>query len=121
MSTLNDIFKKIEDKTELSSHEVHLGSLQDVYNKIDSIGNDSKKAFDLVFKAKGTLSDAKNIQDVIIKNYQSAFVDLTKLSATVKDLGLPTNEIDAKLKMVKSYISNNETNLKNINQAIQVL
>lgn len=116
---IKDITEKVMVK--LASHEVELGSIQDVYNKIDSINNESKKSFDVVMKAKALLADAKNAENGIIKQYQSVYVELTKLSKTVKDLGLPTAEIDDKLKLVKGYISNHESVLKNLNQATQIL
>ena len=118
---LKELIKKHENETKLGIHEIELGSIQDVFNKIESIKNESKKSFDIVMKAKALLADAKNYENGIIKQYQSAYVELTKLSKTVKDLGLPTAEIDDKLKLVKGYISNNEEILKNLNQAIQIL
>ncbi len=114
-----DITAKVEAK--LASQKVELGAIQDVFNKIDTISNESKKSFDVVFKAKGLLTDAKGLENNVVKQYQSVYVELTKLKGTVKDLGLPTNEIDDKLKLVKDRITQNENTLKGINQAIQIL
>jgi phage host-nuclease inhibitor protein Gam len=125
MNKLNDIFKKIA-KMEQNANEVKLGMhvelglLQDVDKRIESNGNDSKKAFDMAFKAKGMLSEANAFEKGVIKNYQSIYVELTKLTKTVKDLGLPTNEIDNKLNLVKGYISKHEENQKNIEKAISI-
>jgi len=114
-----DITAKVEAK--LASHKIELGTIQDVFNKIDTISNEGKKSFEVVMKAKGLLADAKNYQNGIIKEYQSVYVELTKLKGTVKDLGFPTTEIDDKLKLVKGRITENENILKGLNQATQIL
>ena len=126
MSNLNTILNKlgkIEEihETNLGKHEVELGTLQDVFDKIDSNAKDSQKAFDMIFKAKGMLTDANTFEKGVVKNYQSIYVELTKLTKTVKDLGLPTAEIDNKLKLVKGYIDKHEANQKNIEKAISTL
>ncbi len=125
MNKLNSIFKKVAEleknanEVKLEMH-VELGLLQDVDKRIESNGNDSKKAFDMAFKAKGMLSEANIFEKGVIKNYQSIYVELTKLTKTVKDLGLPTAEIDNKLNLVKGYISKHEENQKNIEKAISI-
>ena len=126
MSNLNTILNKLGKiesihETNLGKHEVELGTLQDVYNKIDSNAKDSQKAFDMRFKAKGMLTDANTFEKGVVKNYQSIYVELTKLTKTVKDLGLSTAEIDDKLKLVKGYIDKHESNQKNIEKAISML
>ena len=109
------------NEVKLGKHEVELGSIQDVFKKIENIKDESKKSFDILMKAKALLSDAKNYENGIVKQYQSVYIELIKLSKTIKDLGLPTTEIDDKLKLVQGYISNNEDILKNLNQATQIL
>jgi hypothetical protein len=126
MSNLNTILNKLGKieaihETNLGKHEIELGTLQDVYNKIDSNAKDSQKAFDMVFKAKGMLTNANTFEKGVVKNYQSIYVELTKLTKTVKDLGLSTAEIDNKLKLVKGYIDKHESNQKNIEKAISML
>ena len=126
MSNLNTILNKlgkIEEihETNLGKHEIELGTLQDVFDKIDSNAKDSQKAFDMILKAKGMLTDANTFEKGVVKNYQSIYVELTKLTKTVKDLGLPTAEIDNKLKVVKGYIDKHESNQKNIEKAISTL
>ena len=121
---LNEVFKKvsaINEVTELANHKIHLGDLQDIFKEIDAVASESQKAFDIVFKAKGLLTDAKTSESLVVKKYQSAYVELTRLNGVVKGLGLPTTEIDNKLKLVKGHISNHETSLKAINQAMQIL
>lgn len=127
MNRLNEIFKKVAEleknaqEVKLGMHEVELGLLQDVDKRIESNGNDSKKAFEYAFKAKEMLSNANTFEKGVVKNYQSIYVELTKLTKTVKDLGLPTAEIDNKLNLVKGYISKHEENQKNIEKALQIL
>jgi hypothetical protein len=127
MNKLNNIFKMVSqleknaEEVKLGKHEIELGSIQDVFNKIENINNETKKSFEIIMKAKSLISNAKNSENAIIKEYQSAYVELIKLSKTVKDLGLPTLEIDDKLKLVKGYITNAELRLKNIDTAIKNL
>jgi hypothetical protein len=127
MNKLNNIFKMVSqleknaEEVKLAKHEIELGSIQDVFNKIENINNETKKSFEIIMKAKSLISNAKNSENAIIKEYQSAYVELIKLSKTVKDLGLPTLEIDDKLKLVKGYITNAELRLKNIDTAIKNL
>lgn len=126
MSNLNTILNKLGKieaihETNLGKHEIELGTLQDVFDKIDSNAKDSQKAFDMIFKAKGMLTDANTFEKGVVKNYQSIYVELTKLTKTVKDLGLSTAEIDNKLKLVKGYIDKHEANQKNIEKAISTL
>jgi hypothetical protein len=113
--------KELIIKSELKSNKVNLGLIQDVYNEINSIGNENKKSFETLMKAKTLLSDSIGYENAIEKKYQSVYVQLTKLKGTIKDLGLPTIEIEDKLKLVKGYITNAENNLKNLKQAIQIL
>lgn len=113
--------KELIIKSELKNNKVELGLIQDVYNEINSIGNENKKSFETLMKAKTLLSDSIGYENAIEKKYQSVYVQLTKLKGTIKDLGLPTIEIEDKLKLVKGYITNAENNLKNLKQAIQIL
>ena len=121
--SLNDILKKISqpEKVELAKHEIELGTIQDVYKEIDTIGVQSQKGFDTTFKAKELLSEAIGYENIVQKKYQDIYVQLTKLKGTIKDLGLPTNEIEDKLKLVKSRITKAEDNLKTLKQVIQIL
>ena len=121
MNTLQNVYDRLSDKTELAKHEVELGTIQDVYKEIDTIGVESQKGFDTTFKAKGFLSEAIGYENRVQKKYQDIYVQLTKLKGTIKDLGLPTNEIEDKLKLVKSRITKAEDNLKRLKQVIQIL
>ncbi len=121
MNTLQNVYDRLSDKTELAKHEVELGTIQDVYKEIDTIGVQSQNGFEATFKAKGLLSEAIGYENRVQKNYQDIYVQLTKLKGTIKDLGLPINEIEDKLKLVKSRITKAEDNLKTLKQVIQIL
>ena len=116
-----EIINKIESKKVELGMNVELGLLQETFSKIDNINNESKKSFEMVQKAKTLLVEAESLENSIIKKYESVYVELTKLIGTVKNLGLPTAEIDNKLKLVKGYISNNQTASKRINQSYKTL
>ncbi len=124
MNTKRTIYEKINSispKVELAQVEVELGLLQDVEKNIETTGVKSQKSFDMAFKAKGDLFEAMTMTKTIVKEYQSIYVELTKLSSTIKDLGLPNIEINDKLKLIKSRISNQESIVQNITKAIAIL
>ena len=72
MSTLNDIFKKIEDKTELASHEVNLGLIDDFNKMSESYFQQGSK-----FESKVQKIEA------FIKEMQTEFIALQKISSTI--------------------------------------
>lgn len=89
MSTLNDIFKKIEDKTELASQEVSLATYQS-YVKLDDAALKSKdKSLAVVKKAKDSLIDASNNINATIIAFTNVISEIDALEKQAKDLGLP--------------------------------
>jgi hypothetical protein len=107
MSTLNDIFKKIEDKTELSSHQVELSLIDDVVglqkmvkeriSLLDKATNEINKTIalndKLISEAKTTLqvlNTNNNEVNLLLKQITQAEVDLTKIA---RELNLNVREI----------------------------
>jgi hypothetical protein len=102
MSTLNNIFKKIEDKTELSSHKVELGLLDDInkmkkdivsswknhVNKRDSFGADSTKIIQLISQHNIIGNQLKKEVDLLDKQVVDLSSMITKLRNQAKELGL---------------------------------
>jgi hypothetical protein len=100
MSTLNDIFKKLEGKTELASHEVNLGLVEDIATmatKAKEIGKQLNDAVETADKLKVEFD--KNVA-IIKKLYPQAskFQDAEdklweKASKSAADLGLKREDI----------------------------
>jgi hypothetical protein len=98
MGTLNDIFKKIEDKTELSSHQVELANIND----LKKLTAQAKKSLDAYNKsndeakkiARITLQKADEFQNDRVKMYDVMQV----IEKQAKELGLDiTSTPDFKL------------------------
>lgn len=103
MSTLNDIFSKLEDKTELAAHKVELARFS-----IDQI----TKSYESVYKARNestaALSKAKQASTAISNSAKSLSVrseqflkDYEIFSNDVKTLGL---EIPSNLKGLNDVV-----------------
>ena len=65
MSTLNNIFNKITDKTELAKHEVELASLKDLLNINSNLSKDETKFDATNVKLAALIKD----EQVIRKSY----------------------------------------------------
>jgi hypothetical protein len=122
MNTLKTVFGKLfKEETQLASHEVELGSIQDL-DKMISLGSDeSKKGFDLLFKAKGLLTETLSFEKGAIGKYNDALKKAEVINAQVKELGLPDNEIKDKINRINSYIKERNANIKIVEQALKSL
>ncbi len=117
MSTLNDIFKKLEDKTELSSHQVELGIADDMA-KLSSEAEaqlSKLKADDVNLRnIDKAIQDAKNLGKTemakAVKNIDSALATMKKITVALdkadksaKDLGLDPKTIPAFSPLSKAF------------------
>jgi uncharacterized phage infection (PIP) family protein YhgE len=120
MSTLNDIFKKIEDKTELSSHQVELARLS-----IDEI----RKSYDSVLEARNqstaALRKAKEASTAISNSAKSLSVrssqflkDYEVFSNDVKTLGL---EVPANLTGLNDVVKGDVKLVQQLNKAANTI
>jgi hypothetical protein len=102
MSTLNDIFKKIEDKTELSSHKVELAILddlkknsQDMINSLSDVGNQRLVIIGARNKMNQAIINSENITNNVEKS-------LAAYLQQVKDLGI--DQVPAIAKNIQNEI-----------------
>lgn len=106
MSTLNDIFKKIEDKTELASHEVYL-----------SLADDIRKSENNLKTALLNYGDLKDKFEVAKKNFKSeadkAYDVAIKYNSMANDLGLKALD-NPSFKAIDMYLASDL--YKNINK-----
>jgi hypothetical protein len=110
MSTLNDIFKKLEDKTELSSHEVHLATVDDIKFQLKSISqlNDRYNKLDaIVQKNVGPLNTAYK-EIVLNKDYAKKITPVldrlqTALQKQATELGIDYKQLPAFKELMDAY------------------
>jgi hypothetical protein len=123
MKTLQSIYNKITDKTELAKHKVELALVDEIKNASDSV----KKKYDIVFqKATASLS---NINEGV-KLGNKAFFDAQKfyqqglkIEQQAKELGLqmPNDFLNA-MKILYQYSNlEGEQIIKNLIQAQKAL
>ena len=83
MNTLQNVYDRLSDKTELAKHEVNLGIVQDIIALVMDIQQRNKDAFSTIEKTKTlyteTLSRAKFAQKLIDK----LFVDTKALGIEI--------------------------------------
>ena len=88
MNTLQTIYNKLDDKTELAKHEVELSALDNLEKKFKAVNQElSNELNGQISKINSILSDNNNIS-VIINKYQPLFAEREKISKMINDLGL---------------------------------
>ena len=128
MSTLNDIFKKLEDKTELASHEVHLATVDEIKSQLKSITDLNANLIKLdgiVQKNVAPLNTA--YKDIVfykaVPKSQNGI--LSKLEASLvkqaNELGVDYKQLPAFKELMDAYqfISQMEDSINNSIGAIQ--
>jgi len=85
MSTLNDIFKKIEDKTELSSHQVELAIMDDFKTVFNKANNDQAK---IATALVGYLAKSSNDFKSNLEDWRKSAVIGNQLIEKSKELGI---------------------------------
>lgn len=85
MSTLNDIFKKIEDKTELASHKVELALMDDFKTVFNKANNDQAK---IATALVGYLAKSSNDFKENLADWQKSVVIGNQLIQKSKELGI---------------------------------
>ena len=111
MSTLNNIFNKITDKTELAKHEVELASLKDLLNINSNLSKDETKFDATNVKLAALIKDEQVIRTSYTEKLKLAKNLFLEFEKGAKDLGLdPSNIVE--FKTLKSSISNADILLK---------
>jgi len=80
MNTLNKVYSKLNKKTELATHKVDLGAIDDLDDKYKKIASKAPKIKQQILKNSNELSAVSNDLD----NLQS---DFKKLEGMAKELG----------------------------------
>jgi hypothetical protein len=137
MSTLNDIFKKIEDKTELSSHQVELALVDDVSKLLTRMKAIDAALMKSTQKAVNSLSAFAKVQGDLKDAYATASLDsddaqndikeavllIDRVAKQAKELGLNPNDVKGTQDIVKitenledtiNTLNKNEADIKSI-------
>ena len=111
MNTLQTIYNKLQDKTELAKHEVNLSLLDDIKksenNLLDGINSVIKERA-MIESTKIKMSQEINKVKVIVDNLEK---NLNKFNAQAKDLGITEkpneiNKAEAMIISVKKDLQN---------------
>ncbi len=101
MSVLNNIFKKIEDKTELASHEVHLSTIKELQDAIKLMKGFENSATKVVDNYEKKIADVTNAYNLLLNERNifnlwangEAVQRLNKFEKAAKELGLDINNV----------------------------
>lgn len=117
MSTLNKIFDKITDKTELASYKIDLGLLQDAQKmvtasekawisanqKVNIINAKAKEAVDALMSAEAENNRALNLVNTLIKNTKDLGLSISPESQKMYDMLTTRNKsLSAGVSAIKS-------------------
>lgn len=121
MNELKNITNKLF-KTELESHKVELGLIQDIDSSMGNAAKVFQKSFELLQNAKKALSDAKTEYNLTIGKYNESLKLAENTLSKVKELGLdvPEKQLQDKINNIKNQIKSAELSIKNINSAMSI-
>ena len=105
MSVLNDIFKKIEDKTELASHEVELANINELQQLLSNSEKDLVAYNSLYEKISGLKSQILKVGEDIRQSLQKMNMLATPLEKQYAELGLKFSD-SKEYKKVVEFINN---------------
>ena len=96
MNTLQNVYNKLADKTELAKHEVNLGLIENFNARIDKANNDRKSASVTYQKLIGTMQAA-------VINLELALKEADKIDKASKEIGIqsPVNSTRVKAKLAE--------------------
>ena len=96
MNTLQNVYDKLADKTELAKHEVNLGLIENFNARIDKANNDRKSASVTYQKLIGTMQAA-------VINLELALKEADKIDKASKEIGIqsPVNSTRVKAKLAE--------------------
>ena len=91
MNTLRTAFNKIaEEKTELSTHEVELGLIDDIKSDILFLDKDKLPLMDEFWDAYETVNNFQSLLKPSVKLYDKVEKDINNLQSQTKLLGIDT-------------------------------
>ena len=102
MNTRKTVYNKLfTEKTELAKHEVELGLIQDLQNRVDVLKQADKLALDVFAMYDKAVNEAKTFSDRYYKIMQEITTIGANLENKSKELGIDTpKEVNNAVKML---------------------
>ena len=109
MNTLQNVYDKLSDKTELAKHEVELGILQDIEKELVTANAGAIKAINLANQAKKPAQDSLQLNKQLLIKFQN-------FTKQIKDLGIlgSQKEVENGIIKVKENIKAIENLINNL-------
>jgi len=102
MNTLQTIYNKLADKTELAKHEVNLGLVDDLKKDETLIISQVKTIEDLLGQVVNLEDKAKGYKNELMKNFDKFNSLISKITISYKELGLDWNQSETKSDALKT-------------------
>ena len=109
MNTLQNVYDRLSDKTELAKHEVELGILQDIEKELVTANAGAIKAINLANQAKKPAQDSLQLNKQLLIKFQN-------FTKQIKDLGIlgSQKEVENGIIKVKENIKAIENLINNL-------
>jgi hypothetical protein len=92
MNTLKTVFGKLfKEETQLASHEVELGMIQDFENKIELFRKENQQVVDLINKVSAFKSQFKALDKKLMADFDKLKNEGDNIWKKSKELGLETD------------------------------
>ena len=115
MNTLKTVFGKLfKEETQLASHEVELGMIQDFENKIELFRKENQQVVDLINKVSAFKSQFKALDKKLMADFDKLKNEGDNIWKKSKELGLETDPA-FKLKASVSSIYGNNWDMDAVN------
>ena len=115
MNTLKTVFGKLfKEETQLASHEVELGMIQDFENKIELFRKENQQVIDLINKVSAFKSQFKALDKKLMADFDKLKNEGDNIWKKSKELGLETDPA-FKLKASVSSIYGNNWDMDAVN------
>jgi hypothetical protein len=113
MNTLQNVYDRLSDKTELAKHEVNLGLVQDITKDLNTVADSLVSIRPTILK----------IEDLLIKNskiVETALKAVQKVETTAKELGADSliKELDKPKMLINEFNKTINNTLKSLQNAI---
>jgi hypothetical protein len=118
MNTLQNVYDRLSDKTELAKHEVALALVDDLISLISKGDSNIKNAFDLRSKGKDLIRQSISNEKLAIEVYSQGLQLGKTILTKMKELGIQDPIVNEKIKYFEMKISGSKDRLKVIEKAI---
>ena len=105
MNTLQTIYNKLQDKTELGKHEVELALLDNIKNQFKSLQQETSKLLQIRNEFEQSAKKLKSFSDIVEEQSKRLIQMSLELESKTKELGIPTpKEVDFYINQSNDFI-----------------